>query len=93
MKLFYNCIPELYKLTYLNLAESLLNAKMMAGLLKLLPKSLHSLIFSGNPVVPSTPAQIRKQFIDSFKDYFGDTDTKLTLLDLSSCFLGFETVL
>ena len=45
-------MPELTRLTFLDLSESLLNPKAISLLLKALPKSLRSLVLMGNPLSP-----------------------------------------
>ncbi len=51
---------ELYKLTHLNLAETLISTKQIQALFNVLPKSLKTLILANNPL-KATP-----QFTNDF---------------------------
>lgn len=54
---------ELYKLTHLNLAETLISTKQIQALFNVLPKSLKTLILANNPL-KATP-----QFTNDFTQY------------------------
>ena len=83
-------VPDLIKLTFLDLSESLLNPKSISQLLKALPKTLRSLVLMGNPF--SAKAVHSSTLLKTFDDYCSEVETGLTLLDMSNCFLDKQTI-